>query len=93
MEQPRGLMVSSTGTPRQAIRHGFYRARGPPFKRDHHLAVRENITQPSLRRYARGWIRRPRSVAEQQVTSLQVKTLNGAQVAILSSGNPAKSRP
>jgi ribose transport system ATP-binding protein len=83
-------------TPRKAIDHGFYLV--PEDRRVQglitHMAVRENITLPSLQRYApSGLIRRAleNRVAEKQVTSLQVKTPGiEAQVRNLSGGNQQK---
>jgi ribose transport system ATP-binding protein len=83
-------------TPRQAIEAGFYLV--PEDRRVQGLitgmAVRENITLPSLPRYApAGLIRRPleNRVAEQQVATLQVKTPGiEAQVRNLSGGNQQK---
>jgi len=83
-------------TPRRAIEQGFYLV--PEDRRVQGLvvqmAVRENITLPSLRRYSPGGlIRRDREnrVSEQQVTSLGVKTPGiESLVRNLSGGNQQK---
>jgi ribose transport system ATP-binding protein len=83
-------------TPRRAIEQGFYLV--PEDRRVQGLvvemAVRENITLPSLRRYSPGGlIRRDREnrVSEQQVSSLGVKTPGiESLVRNLSGGNQQK---
>lgn len=86
----------SIDSPRDSIRHGIYLV--PEDRRGEGvvvgMSIRENITLPSLPRFARmGLIQRSRerAVAEQQISSLKVKTPSAeALVVNLSGGNQQK---
>jgi ribose transport system ATP-binding protein len=86
----------SINTPADAIGHGIYLV--PEDRRGEGLVtgmtVRENITLPSLKKYAAGYLishERERQVTDEQIKSLKIKTPGGEALLLnLSGGNQQK---